>query len=391
MQGHAIAFPDAASYNANLILSGRAAENHYDEIEKQFSELIFVDELDKNLSQHAATIARFEAALTTALTKAFSIPFDQPDIAAEHDIARAHSFLHRVLYQINRLNFFWYDALCHYNNERSNYLRGVRDRIEEEWQRWELSQLDMEAIKNTRPVDEALQQRAAADLDPEPSADGLYFRDQVGISGYRRLLEIASLDGLVEASQLSRTMGGVANEIHAMMTRLLVEEYGGGKLPRKHSSFFTVMLEELGMKTEPEAYLSVVPWEVLANINHSFLLSERRRFYLRYIGGLLYTEISVPAGFRYYRSAAARLGLSERAMGYWDLHIREDERHGQWMLHRISFPLAERYPQDAWELVLGYDQQRYMSARSGAAVARAAREAEREAEPSILKFRTAVR
>jgi hypothetical protein len=206
--------------------------------------------------------------------------------------------------------------------------------------------------------------------------NGRYFRDQAGEPGYRALLEIASLDGLVEASQLSRTLGGVGNEVHAVLTRLLLEEYGCGRLPRKHSSYFAVMLTELGMDTTPEAYFDRVPWQVLTAINHSFLLSERKRYFLRYIGGLLYTEISVPAAFRAYHGCAQRLGLSDGAMAYWDLHIREDERHGRWMLDDIALPLARQYPAQAWELVLGYDQQRLFSERAGGAVAAAAREAD---------------
>jgi len=182
---------------------------------------------------------------------------------------------------------------------------------------------------------------------------------------------------------LSRTLGGVSNEIHAVMTKLLVEEYGGGRTARKHSTFFTSMLDELGMSAEPESYFPLVPWEVLATVNHSFLLSERKRFYLRYVGGLLHTEISVPAAFENYRAAAERLGMSEKARGYWELHIREDERHGRWMLEDVALPLALKYPAESWEIVLGYDQQKHMGARAGLAVERAAREAEREADTDV--------
>jgi hypothetical protein len=139
------------------------------------------------------------------------------------------------------------------------------------------------------------------------------------------------------------------------------------------------MLSELKMSAEPEGYFDLVPWEVLAAINHSFLLSERKRFYLRYVGGLLYTEISVPAAFDNYRAAAERLGMSAAARGYWELHIREDERHGQWMLHDVALPLAKMYPAAAWEIMLGYDQQRFISDRAGESVARAVRAAELEA------------
>ncbi len=351
-------------------ISGKATETHltryFTKAEKQFAAMMQMDELDQQLLLFPAIAKDLDQAVAFALESAYgtNASLDLP-----------HLFLQRVLYRINRLKFFWYDDLSHYKNERSNYLRDLRDRIESTWQRWEIS---LFALKDSdeRDVAEALRRRAAEDVAPPPSPEGIYFRDHMGVAGYRRLLEIASLDGLVEASQLSRTLGGVANDIHAMMTRLLVEEYGGGRLSRKHSSFFSLMLEELDIDARPEAHLEVVPWEVLATINHSFLVSERKLFYLRYIGGLLYTEISVPAAFDNYRLAAERLGMSEKARGYWELHIKEDERHGRWMLNDVALPLATMYPGHASEIVLGYDQQKFMSDRAGKATAGAVKEAD---------------
>lgn len=340
--------------------------------EQQFAALFGLENLDERVVARPSLAGEFEAALLHALEAAYA-----PQASADEEAARL--FTQRVLYRVNRLKLFWYDDLRRYDNERSDYLRGVRDRVEAAWQSWEMSQLGAGALRRETDVAAALKRRAAEDVAPPPSADGLYFRERVGEAGYRRLLAVASLDGLVEASQLSRTLGGASNKVQEVMTRLLVEEYGGGRLARKHSSFFIKMLEEFGMSTEPEFYFDAVPWEVLAAVNHSFLLSERKRFYLRYVGGLLYTEVSVPAGFENYRAAAERLGLSSEARGYWELHIKEDERHGRWMLEDVALPLAEMYPGDAWELLLGYDQQKFLSDRAGAAVARAARAADAEA------------
>jgi hypothetical protein len=363
-----------AAHNARVT---RATETGYDEAEESFAELIKIAGLDEHVRSRPLAARRFERGLEDALAAAYTTGAEDTGHAEASE--SAHLFLQRVLYRINRLKFFWYDDLSNYDNERSAYLREVRDRIEEAWQAWELAQLDVASL-GPEDVREALVNRAARDLSPEASATGLYFRDEVNEAGYRRLLAIASLDGLVEASQLSRTLGGVSNDIHAVMTRLLVEEYGGGRLNRKHSTFFTAMLTELKMRTEPESYFDLVPWEVLAAINHSFLLSERKRFYLRYVGGLLYTEISVPAAFDNYRAAAERLGMSAAARGYWELHIREDERHGQWMLHDVALPLAARYSAEAWEIVLGYDQQKFISDRAGESVGRIVRAVAREAE-----------
>ncbi len=339
------------------------------EMENELAALIETDDLDRRVSSGTLSTTDFDRALDASIERAFQS-------ADNHH----HLFLQRVLYRVNRLKLFWYDDLDRYKNEHSKYLQEVRERIESAWIPWELSQVQLPGAQTE--IAQELQNRAKVDLDPLPTLGFQYFRDQVGMAGYRKLLEIASLDGLVEASQLSRTVGGVGNEIQAMMTRLLVEEYGGGRLNRKHSSFFTLMLEELAMDTSPEAYFQVVPWEVLATINHSFLLSERKRYYLRYVGGLLYTEISVPAAFAGYSSAAKRLGISAKARAYWDLHIKEDERHGRWMLNDVALPLAKLYPRYAREIVLGYDQQKFMSERAGKAIVRAVKQADLVADNS---------
>ncbi len=346
----------------------------YREAEWQFILLLETENLDQQVSVQPSIASHFEAALAAALTTAYT---GNPGAEA------AHLFLQRILYRINRLKLFWYDDLRHYTNERSAYLRKVRDQIEAVWQDWELAQLDVAALQklDARGVKQALIERAAADLDPPLSENSRFLREQMTEAGYRWLLAIASFDGLVEASRLSRILGGAGNEIQSTLTRVLMEEYGNGRLARKHSTFFAQMLAEFGMHTEPEAYFDIVPWEVLAVINHNFLLTELKRYFLRYNGGLAYFEVAGPAAYRDYLAAAQRLGLSAAAMGYWELHIREDERHGRWMLDDVALPLAEKYPAEAWELVLGYDQERLMGDRAAAAVVHSVREAESESSP----------
>lgn len=377
--GHKKLSQSAQPYEPNQKGSGKLCAEaslrpivDYKKAEQQFIYLLEVEDLDKHLQAHALCVNSFERALSSALASAY-----QSESCAD----AAHWFLQRVLYRINRLKFFWYDDLRHYSNERSAYLQGVRHRIEAIWQPWELAQIDVAALQQL-DVRQSLAERAVADLDPPLSEDNRFIREHMTEAGYRRLLAIASLDGLVEASRMCHILGGAANEVQSMLMRVLMEEYGHGRLARKHSTFFAKMLAELGLHTEPEAYLDLVPWEVLAGINHSFLLTERKRHFLRYNGGLLYFEVAGPAAYTNYLKAAQRLGLSESAMAYWELHIREDERHGRWMLEDVALPLAAQYPLEAWELVLGYDQERLMGARASAAVVRSVREAERDMSPT---------
>ncbi|WP_026734922.1 iron-containing redox enzyme family protein [Fischerella sp. PCC 9605] len=339
---------------------------NYHLAEQQFIELLVIDNLDKKLDQEPALKSEFERTLSIAIDVAYQ--------NGSGDRA-AHRFLQRVLYRINRLNLFWYDDLRHYTNERSLYLYKVRDLIEAAWQEWELAQINVAALQQL-DVKQALIERCAYDLDPPLSDESRYIREQMSEAGYRHLLAIGSFDGLVEGSRLSRILGGAANEVQCTLVRVLLEEYGNGRFSRKHSTFFAQMLDEFGMNTEPEGYFDLVPWEVLACANHNFLMTECKRHFLRYCGGLTYFEVAGPAAYRNYLTVAQRLGLSDAAMGYWELHIREDERHGRWMLDDVALPLAQMYPEDAWELVLGYDQEKLMGDRAAKAVVEAIREAE---------------
>jgi hypothetical protein len=336
-------------------------DSFYYKAEQVFNQLLNAEGLDKETQKYAVLIDEFETSLMLALEEAYLQP---------QGTESAHTFVQRVLYRINRLNLFWYDDLSHYANERSPYLHKIRDRIETSWQNWESSHFDVE---NYRALDvkQALIERAAADLGPLLNLDAHYLRERMTLEGYRYLLAISSFDGLIEASRLSRILGGAANEVQATLTKVLLEEYGNGCLARKHSTFFAQMMAELELSTQPEAYYELVPWQVLASINHNFLLTECKRYFLRYNGGLAYFEVAGPAVYRNYLAAAQRLQLSEAAMGYWELHIKEDKRHGRWMIQNVTLPLVEMYPQDAWQILLGYDQEKLIGDRAGAAVVQA--------------------
>jgi hypothetical protein len=365
MQSNIVIFPNAGSATKSTQTEERTVTK-YDRAEQLFIELLAMEDLDNQLDIQPAKTSEFERTLSIAIRDAYGN--DRSD-------EQAHLFLQRILYRINRLNLFWYDDLDNYTNERSLYLYSCRDQIETAWQKWELAQIDVAALQ-LLDAKQALIERAFADLDPSLSSDSRYIREEMTEAGYRHLLAIASFDGLVEASRLSRILGGAANEVQCTLVRVLLEEYGNGRLSRKHSTFFAQMLAEFDMNTQPEGYFDLVPWEVLASGNHNFLLTERKRYFLRYNGGLTYFEVAGPAAYKNYLAAAQRLELSEAAMGYWELHIREDERHGRWMLDDVALPLAEQYPNHAWELLLGYDQEKRIGDRAASAVVRSIRQAE---------------
>lgn len=361
--------------------AARAVIDQYADAERAMLELMRTPSLDaqiKSSDETRALASKLREAIQAACKVAYGNRTDE-----QQSTDAAHMFLHRVLYRINRMGIFWFDDLSNYENERSPFLQNLRDEIEEVWQPWELQQLQLqegslEQYKGLSmdAIQQGLKDRYQRDVDPPHSAPLRYIRDSMSALGYAHLLAIGSLDGLVEASRQSKVCGGAANDVSCMVFRVLMEEYGGGRYTRKHSTFYKTMMQELGLETAEEHYLDLVPWQGLAVANHNFLLTERRRHYLRYCGGLSFFEINGPSIYKAYLGAAERLGLSDAASGYWELHIREDERHGRQMLEEVALPLTDMYPRNAWELLLGYDQEVAMGARAGKAIEAAIRAAE---------------
>lgn len=285
----------------------------------------------------------------------------------------------RALYRLYRLRFYWGDDPSLYENESSLTLARLLSQLEWPWQRWLAARVPREGLDDSDAAG-VLRTFARRDLTPSDSADARWLAEDMNRAGYRRLLEIASLHGLVEASPLSRAVAGAFGSVQVTLFRILMEEYGAGRAEKKHSAFFARMLQGEGLSPTPEAYFASVPWEVLSAINHAFYLTEYKRNYLRFCGAFTYTELSTPVSFRGYAAAAKRLGLSDGQRDYWSLHIREDERHGAWMVEEVALPLLERFPAHRREVLFGYAQQRLVEKLAGAATVRACRVAAHDVE-----------
>ena len=184
--------------NFNSQTDSTALDFEYQELEEEFKGLLQLDDLDRVVSENPERIEKFKSEIKVSLSDAFKCGEGSP---------QAHLFLQRILYRINRLKLFWYDGLENYVNEDSAFLFSLRMEIENAWQVWEGGNT---VQKKSSDLIGALGDRVEEDIQPEPSTDGLLIRNKISKSGYQRFLAITSLDGLVEASQLSRMLGVLA-------------------------------------------------------------------------------------------------------------------------------------------------------------------------------------
>lgn len=344
-------------------------------IEKDFINLLEKDNIDELMYfQQRDTYNDFINDLEKELNLAYGL-----------NDSEAHLAMQKILYRINRLKLFWCDDLNNYKNESSMFINDIRNKIEKSWQEWELSQLPVQEISEIKDVKKHIFEMCEKDLNDKSAAPHQkYLSDEMDLDGYKKVLEIFSIDALAEASWLAWSLGGQVSQTQLTLSRIFIEEYGNGKLQFKHSTYFKNMLEELNLNTEPEYYLDSVTWEFLATVNHFFMMANWKKLYLRFVGSFLYMELNTPNAFYFYDKGTQRLGVNNVGKTYWNVHIVEDKRHGEWMLNEAALPMIEAYPDLAYEIILGYEQQRKISSRSGKSIAEAAKKASKVKEVHLV-------
>jgi len=92
--------------------------SYYRKAEEEFIQLIQNNDLDVAVKYNQNLMADFDDVITFAIDEAYK---------NSNKCDRAHLFLQRVLYYINRLKLFWFDDLKNYTNEDSEILFSIEN------------------------------------------------------------------------------------------------------------------------------------------------------------------------------------------------------------------------------------------------------------------------
>jgi hypothetical protein len=200
----------------------------FSRLDSAFTAEIAKPGIDERWLQRSPFIGHFDAFLVASLEAALPLgasSLEENVNGFSEDSSRL--FLQRVLYRINRLRFFWFDDLQNYSNEDSVFLNRVRRQIESRWCKWEEAHRRKAStdVKKGTEAQAVIQKWCADDKAPRPfTEEESFLADSLQLEGYKQLLKIFSLDALVEASNLSRVVAGVSNEVHNTLVKLLIEE-----------------------------------------------------------------------------------------------------------------------------------------------------------------------
>jgi hypothetical protein len=373
--------------NMTMLLNGthrssRASSNHrtsvcYAQTEQEIFDLLSQQNSDSVMFQpiDSEKLQTLEQEVYEAVLKAFepALHDNHKRTAGSHLALR---FLQRILYRINQFSAIHPEQHTNQPEPQRAYFYQWRDRIEQVWQQWELTWLDVKTMP-ANEVLQALSKRVKRDLNPPLSEHRRFIQEQVSRVGYQRLAAIAAARRFAEATQSS--VSNSLRELHEFSADQFacLQQIEGNQTNRQYLPYLSEMLAALNLDSDPETHFDLVPWAALATVNQFFLFHRNPLYWRRYIGATLHNRIATAIATRHYEIAAKRLELPPAVAACWNAYQSDKNNLLEEQLEQFIQPILEYSPDDAWELILGYDQQHYMNYRAQAAIARSLREAER--------------
>jgi len=156
------------------------------------------------------------------------------------------------------------------------------------------------------------------------------------------LVQLA-LDGLTEASAMSRNLGGAYGPEQSALFKIFIDEFGYGVFEAKHTTIFAKMLRSRSMATHVHAYWNFYLTGPLATNNFYYYLSRDHAKFFRYAGAVTFAErVFAPAFVQMIRTYRGIFG-DEVDLHYCDEHAHIDEHHGRITREQVLLALAERH------------------------------------------------
>jgi nitrosourea synthase len=174
------------------------------------------------------------------------------------------------------------------------------------------------------------------------------------------LVQLA-LDGLTEASAMSRNLAGAYGPEQSALFKIFIDEFGYGVYEAKHTSIFAKMLRSRAMATHVHAYWNFYLAGPLATNNFYYYVSRDHAKFFRYAGAVTFAERVFAPGFdkmiRTYRGVFG----DEVDLHYCEEHAHIDQHHGRITREQVLLALAERHgPSVIPELVRGMAEARVL-------------------------------
>jgi hypothetical protein len=112
-------------------------------------------------------------------------------------------------------------------------------------------------------------------------------------------------------------------------------------------------MDALGLDSTYGAYLDWLPGSTLATCNLISLFGLHRRWRGAVVGHLTVFEMTSVVPMGRYSEALRRLGLSDKARRFYDVHVKADADHEVVALNELATQLALDEPEVAGDILFG--------------------------------------
>jgi hypothetical protein len=159
-----------------------------------------------------------------------------------------------------------------------------------------------------------------------PSLSG-WVAEHATLDHVRELAVHRSAYQLKEADPHTWAIPRLAGEAKAVIVAIQADEYGNGLASRMHATLFGDTMVALGLDPMPNRYLDRIPGYNLATTNLISMLGLQRRWRGALVGHLALFEMTSIGPMARYAQALRRLGMSEAACRFYDVHVEADGIH----------------------------------------------------------------
>ena len=166
-----------------------------------------------------------------------------------------------------------------------------------------------------------------------------------------------ALDYLTEASPLTRLLPGTFGNVQMEIFSIIADEYGNGKLSRKHSVLFQKTLRTLDMSDNIDTYRPYILTSVYMYMCHVNRVSCDKRLFLRFLGFLFVYEVCLIYPTQQQGMLLRQVFGDQVNIDYFDVHVAVDQVHGAWVVEKMLIPIIRKYgAAAAREILRGYHE-----------------------------------
>ena len=182
---------------------------------------------------------------------------------------------------------------------------------------------------------------------------------------YRNFLVQSSPDLLAEASASALGVVGEFGEPQSALFRILIDEFGYGAYPKKHSILYRAAMRGFGLDDEYNGYWPLWDTEALRLHNVIHWLFQNPRNLFRQVGFLLYAEAAYQRSTQAHYRHLTRFNPDVDAR-YFGEHAHIDLHHTRMIIEDVVAPLIGKFGEAVGkEVIAGAELTRSAFARAG--------------------------